>query len=173
MRLTNGLWWIILCTVLWPAPVSAQDARASVTMTGQVSGFAAVSAAPGARVLKGDARVSAGRVGAQTFALSLSGINVETHVDIPVQVRSNSDFTLSASCGAGGVLVSDLSVVAVSGEGRLVFPGAASRVVVAPAFDARHAAPPPAAPALSSPVALLHGPPVSMGGTLESPANAL
>ncbi|HWS53448.1 MAG TPA: hypothetical protein VN228_04955 [Pyrinomonadaceae bacterium] len=174
MRLVAYLCLIAVCFLVAPTDARAQRTRATVTLTGQVSGFVAVSAGPGARVLKGDARVSAGRVGARTLVFSLSGLNEgETQLDIPVQVRSNVEFTLTTSYEVGGAAFSDVSVVGVGGAGRLVFPGAASRVVVAPAFDARHAATPPAAPALSSPVALLHGPPVSMGGTLESPANAL
>jgi hypothetical protein len=143
-------------------------------MTAQVSGFAAVSAESGARVLKGGAQVSTGRVGAQTVVFSLSGLaDGETHLDIPVRLRSNVDFTLTTSSEKGGAALFDLSVVEVSGAGRFVHPGAAGRVEVSAAFDARRGARPSGVRDLSSPVIILRGPAVSAGGTLDSTGNMI
>lgn len=174
MCLINRLLWLALLAVLVPEPAPAQQTRAGVTMTGRVSGFAAVSAGPDARALEGHARVSAGRVGAHTLAVSLSDLAGEkAQVDIPVRVRSNVAFTLKAAPEGGGAALLDLCVVGVSGAGRFVYPGAAGRVEVPAAFEGRRGARPAAAWDLSSPVALLHGPAVSAGGALDSPENTL
>lgn len=143
-------------------------------MAGQVSGFAAVSAGQGASVVRGGAQISAAPVGAHTLIFSLSGqAGDETQVDIPVQLRSNVAFTLTAWAEKGGAAILDLSVIEVGGAGRLVHPGAAGRVEVSAAFDGRLNTRPAGVRHLSTPITILRGPVVSMGGTLDSPANML
>jgi hypothetical protein len=95
-------------------------------MTGYVSAVAAVSAGSAARVVKGDAQVSSEADGAQRLVLSLSGTRGgETQIEIPIQLRSNADFALIASCRTRGVTLS-LSVIEVGGAGvRLPWGGRA------------------------------------------------
>jgi hypothetical protein len=174
MHPLKGLCWLALLVVLATARVSAQQARAAVTMTGHVSSFAAVSAGQGASVVRGGAQISAAPAGAHTLIFSLSGqADDEAQVDIPVQLRSNAAFTLTAWAEKGGAAILDLSVVGVGGAGRLVHPGAAGRVEVSAAFDGRLDKRPADVRHLSSPATILSGPVVSMGGTLDSPANML
>jgi len=157
-------------------PLSAQQASGSVTVKGQVSAVAAVSARSAARVVKGDARVSSESAGTHGLTLSLSGARGgETQVEIPVQLRSNAEFALTASCTTRGTTLSGLYVVEVGRAGASVYPGAAARVEVSQVFDGRPGtrAPRGGRPELSSPAMLLTGPPISMGGTLNSPGNMI
>lgn len=169
-----GVCLMVVFVALAPPAAWAQQTRGSLTLTGQVSGVAAVSVGSEARVVRGAGQVSAGRAGADAVVVSLSGLaEGETEVDIPVQVRSNVAFALTAACAGRGAAVSGLSVVEVSGAGRFVQPGAAGRVEVSAAFEGRRGARAAAGCDLSSPVTVLHGPPVSMSGTLESPGNMI
>jgi hypothetical protein len=162
---------IVLFVGLASLPLSAQQ---TATVTGHVSGVVAVSVGSPARVLEGDAQVSAQAAGVQHLVLSLSGTRGgETRIDIPVQLRSNVGVTLMASCTTSGATLSAFHVAEVGGAGAFVYPDALGRVEVTPAFDGRPGtrAPRSDRPELSSPVAILSAPPISMGGTLDSPGN--
>src|SRR3712207_2662824 len=99
-------------------PLSAQQAGGTVTVKGQVSAVAAVSAASAARVVKGDTQVSAQALGAQSLVVSLSGPRGgETQIELPVQLRSNAEFALLASCTTRGATLSGLYVVEVGRAG--------------------------------------------------------
>jgi hypothetical protein len=164
-----------IAVIILLAPLSLSAQQGGVTVTGQVSAVVAVSASPDARVLKGEAQVSAANLGVHTLSITLSGLSGgETQVEIPVRLRSNVDFTLAASCATSGASLSALSVVEV-GAGAFVYPGAAARVEVPAAFDGRVgvAERRRARLDLSSPATFLSGPPVSMRGTLSSPGNML
>jgi hypothetical protein len=157
-------------------PLTAQQSGGTVTVKGQVSAIAAVSAGSVTRVVKGEAELSAEAVGAQMLVLSLSGTRGgQTEIEIPVQLRSNADFALTASCATRGTALSALHVVEVGGAGAFVYPGAAARVEVASMFDGRPGtrAPGSGRPELSTPVTILTGPPVSLRGTLNSPGNMI
>lgn len=167
---------VALFVALASLPLRAQQARGSVTMTGQVSAVAAVAAKSTARVLKGDAQVSAEAAGAHEVILSLSGPRGgETQIEIPIQLRSNVAFALTASWTARGGTLSALSVVEIHAAGAFVHPGAAKLVEVPPTFDGRPGAHARqrTGPELSSPAIVLTGPPISMSGTLNSPGNML
>lgn len=166
----------IAVVLLASLPVCAQHAGGRVTVSGHVSAVAAVAAGPGARVLKGHARAYSTADGARGLVFTLSGARGgETQVELPVQLRSNAGFALSAVCLTHGAALSTLSVVEVRGAGGFVYPGTAGRVEVAPAFDGRVAARAPSGggPDLSSHATILTGPPISMGGTLNSPNNMI
>ncbi|HEV3470993.1 MAG TPA: hypothetical protein VG148_16840 [Pyrinomonadaceae bacterium] len=166
---------VAVFVVLAALPLRAQHAGGTVTVTGRVSAVAAVSAGSAARVVEGDARVSARTDGARGLVVSVSGTRGgETRLELPIQLRSNVGFALTASCVTGGAALSALSVE-VSDAGEFVHPGAAGRVVITSAFDGRPGARPASGvgPDLSSPVTILTGPPISMSGTLDSPNNMI
>ena len=167
---------IAVFVALASLPLSARQSGGGVTMTGHVSAVVAVSAGPPARVAEGDAQVSARAEGRQGLIFSLSGARAgETRIEIPVQLRSNVEVALLASWTAQRATLSGLYVVEVRGAGPLTYPGAAGRVEVSPTFDGRTGTPAPRSgdPALSSPAAILSGPPISMGGGLDSPGNII
>lgn len=165
---------IAVCATLAAPPALAQQGGATVKVTGRVSPVVAVSAAPPSGTERGDVQVSASNAGAHALALSLSGGGA-TRIDVPLRLRSNTGFTLAASCVAAGATLSDLSVVEVGGGGRFVHPGAAGLVEVKAAFDGRPGRParPLGGEDLLSPVTFLSGPPISMTGTLDSPDNMI
>lgn len=176
MKFIVHTWLIAVFVALAALPLPAQQAGGRVTVTGKVSALAAVSPGSAARVLKGDARVSAEAAGVQGLILSLSGSRGGViEVEVPVQLRSNAEFALAASCVTRGATLSALSVVEVGKEGPLVYPGAAGRLQVVPAFEGRPGtrAQRRGRPDLSSPAAILNGPRISMGGPLDSPANMI
>ena len=167
---------IAVFTALASLSPCAQQAGGTVTVTGQVSSVAAVSAGSPARVVKGDAKVSVEAAGMQGLVLSISGRRGdETEIEIPVQLRSNVALALTASYAARGAKLSALSVVEVEGAGPFVHPGAADRVEVPPTFDGRTGTrpSPSGGPELSFPATILTAPPISTGGTLYSPGNMI
>ena len=165
---------IAVCGALAAPPALAQQGGATVKVAGRVSPVVAVSAAPPSRTEGGEIQVSAGNAGAHALALSISGGGA-TRIDVPLRLRSNTGFTLAASCVTAGATLSDLSVVEVGGGGRFVHPGAAGLVEVEAAFDGRVGRParPLGGEDLLSPVTFLSGPPISMTGTLDSPDNMI
>lgn len=176
MHLINCACRIAALVALASLPLRAQQARGTVTVTGQVSAVATIYAGPAARVVKGEARVVPEAGGAQGLVLSLSGPRGgATQVEIPVQLRSNADFALIASWTTKGTTLSALSVREVRAAGAFVYPGAAGRVVVPTLFDGRAGAPVARGSRLelSSPATLLTGPPISMGGMPNSPDNMI
>lgn len=167
---------IAVCAALAAPPTPAQQGGATVKVTGRVSPVVAVSAAPPSRTEGDDVQVSASNAGAHALALSISGLGGgATRIDVPLRLRSNTGFTLAASCVTAGATLSDLSVVEVGGGGRFVHPGAAGLVEVEAAFDGRPGRParPLGGEDLLSPVTFLSGPPISMTGTLDSQDNMI
>ena len=154
--------------------VCAQEGAGRVTLTGQVSPAISLSAARGASVAGGDAQTSVTSVDTKTITVSLSG-NGEAEVDIPVQLRSNTAFTLTATFAPDDALAAQLSITRVEPTGNFVYPDAAQAVRIADAFDARSAnvQPRPATLNLSQPLTLLNGSRISKAGTFNSPGNAL
>jgi hypothetical protein len=137
-------------------------------MTARVSDVAAVKAASAAKVIKGEAQVSAEAAGVQGLILSFSGRHGgETQIEIPVQLRSNVSFALTVSAAESGATPSGLYVIEVGTAGPFVYPGAEAHVEVSPMFDGRTGtrAPHSGRLKLSSPATILTGPPISMRGT--------
>lgn len=153
----------------------AQTGAASVTLTGQVSAALSVSA-PEARALSEGTLVSTANVDANTVAVSISGSgNEAARVRLPVRLRSNVGYSLRASFLAPNELTVRLSLADVRATGRLVHADALAGVrpdgALADARSERTAF--LSIKTSSPPFALLTGPPVSKGGTLNSPDNAV
>lgn len=124
MHLINHACRIAVLIALASPPLRAQQTGRTVTMTGRVSGVAAVSAPKAARVIKGDAKVSAEAAGTQGLIISLSGRRGgKALIEIPVLLRSNVDFALTVSGTASGSTLSGLYVIKVGRAGAFVYPG--------------------------------------------------
>jgi hypothetical protein len=170
---------LLLSATLCLAGVArAQTAGGSVRMTGGVSETVALSV-PQAASAPG-VRVTSSRNADGSLTVTLSGTTADpTEVRIPVQIRSNAGYRLSAAATAGGSNLLGLLVADARPSGHLVAPGAAEALNVSAAFDGRRGAGNSTAaggfnrPNLSTPSELLSGPRVSLGGTLLSPHNAL
>lgn len=157
----------------------AQPGAASVTLGGQVSAALALSA-HGASALSESARVSTESVDANTVAVSISGSGDEAAtVRLPLRLRSNAGYGLRASFLPPAELTVRLSLADVRATGKLVHADALAGVRLDDTLaDARAGARGERAAFMSvqnssPPFALLTGPPVSKGGTFDSPDNAI
>jgi hypothetical protein len=167
-----------LLTMLCLAGVARAQAGASVKISGGVSATVALSipqeAAPSGT------RVNSSQNADRSLTVIISGATRDfTVVRIPVQIRSNTGYKLFAKEGVGGSKLSSLLVVGARLTGVLAAPGAAEEISVTATFDGRRGtdnSTPPGGlnrPGLSALSELLSGPRVSLGGTLQSPHNAL
>ena len=154
---------------LIPPSAETQTNRSSVTLTGTVSESVALSVAPGLAAMD---VVSSGN----TVRLTLPGTDVD--VRVPLIVRSNTSFKISANVETTTTQLAQLSVIEVRATGRMASPQAVNELNVPQQFDLRRAGDNVAAMDLSAinvsqPFLLVSGPRVSLGGTLDSPQNAL
>ena len=154
-----------------------QAGGGSVRMSGDVSETVVLSIpqttdAPGVVV-------STSRNSGRALTVSISGATRElTELRIPVQIRSNTSYRLAAYARSGGSNLSSLLVVGARPTGTLAASDAAEALSVADGFDGRGSAGQSNVaggnrPNLSASAELLSGPRVSLGGTLQSPQNAL
>lgn len=146
--------WLGLMAVVFliPAVVEAQSGR--VAMQATVSETVALSVAPQSNMTV----VSSGN----TVRITLSGDDVKSEViRVPLLVRSNSGFKISATVESKAAVLTQLSVTDVRATGTLVSPLAISGLKAPGQTD------------FSLPFVIASGPRVSLGGTLVSPNNAL
>ena len=147
----------VLCVIVWLFTAVTNVEAQTVTVTGSVSETVALSIAPDAA--HGDMQVlSSG----STLRITLSGKGTGSSVfRVPLLVRSNSGFKISGNFESTTAVLTKLSVLNVRATGRLVSPEAIDKVHFQPEFH------------VSNPFVLFSGPRVSLGGTLNSPNNAL
>jgi hypothetical protein len=140
------------------AGVSAQTKDSSVMLRGAVSETVVLSVLP---------NLNLGIDGANSGSsvrLVLSGTDAGSPVvRVPLLVRSNTGFKISGVYESNTAGLSELSVVEVRATGSLASPRIVQSVKTKPQFDFD----------VSQPVLVLTGPRVSLGGTLQSPNNAL
>jgi hypothetical protein len=141
-----------LLAVLFVVPASV-EAQSSVTLRGTVSETVTLSVAPTFTQSNVDVVISSGN----TVRVTLSGDDAV--IRVPLLVRSNSRFKISAVFESTTTELSQLSVSEVQATGALVSPQ------VLNSLEVREEG--------SRPLLVVSGPRVSLGGTLESPNNAL
>ena len=162
LRLESQVFTLVAVLLLVPAGVEAQTG--SVTMKGTVSEVVALSVLPDPT--HGNVETSG-----NTVRITLAGANSDPlAIHVPLLVRSNSSFKITATAESSTTEVTQLSVLNVRATGTLVSPNANSELNVPRQFDVR--APKDSIP-LDTPVLIASGPRVSRGGTLTSPNNAL
>ena len=164
-----------LVAVLLSVAASVKAQTGGVTMHGRVSEIVALSVLPNS--IPSDVATSVMSTG-NTVRITLSGTPAEASViRVPLLVRSNSSFKISAAVESNTAEVTQLSVVDVRATGTLVSPQAISELAVPRQFDVRglveSSSSLPNLLNLSRPVLVASGPRVSRGGTLVSPNNAL
>lgn len=145
--------WFTLIAVLFFAPACLHAQTGSVTLQASVSETVALSVVPN---FTHENIVSSGG----TVRVTLSGTDAEFRV--PLLVRSNSDFKISVDFQSGTAVLTHLSVIDVRPTGSLVSPDVVN-ALRRPEVDVN----------VSQPLLVLSGPRVSLGGTLQSPNNAL
>ena len=109
-----------------------------------------------------------------TVRITVSGADADAPViRVPLLVRSNSSFKISAAVESNTAEVIQLSVLDARATGTWVSPNAVTELNVPPEFDVRRQPIAPNLLDLSRPVLVASGPRISRGGTLTSPNNAL
>ena len=152
--------WFTLIAVLFLVPVCVHAQSGSVTLQTRVSETVALSVLPNFTHGNTDMSVVSSR---STVRLTLSSTNAEFPViRVPLLVRSNSGFKISAVFESQTAVLTHLSVIDVRPTGSLVSPEVVNSLV-RPEVDVDS----------SQPLLVLSGPRVSLGGTLDSPNNAL
>jgi hypothetical protein len=173
LRPRSYVFTLFAVLLLVPAGVKAQTG--GVTMKSTVSETVALGVLPNsihANIEK--SVVSTGN----TVRITLSGAETDAPViRVPLLVRSNSSFKISAAVESNTAEVTQLSVIDVRATGTLVSPQAISEFNVPRQFDVRglddSTSSVPNLLNPSRPVLVVSGPRVSRGGTLVSPNNAL
>lgn len=154
--------------LLLPASVEAQTS--SVRLQGAVSETVALSVLP----ILIDDNVAAGVVSSgNTVRITLSGAANDAVIRVPLLVRSNSGFRVSAAVESQTAALTQLSIADIHATGSLVSPQAIGQLNVPQPFNLRGLPESPTWLDLSRPVLVLTGPRVSLGGTLDSANNAL
>ena len=136
---------LIAVGVFLPVSVKAQS---SVIMKATVSEVVTLSGSPTTTP-------------SNIVSLTLSGD--DQVVRVPLLVRSNTSFKITAIFESKTAVLNQLSLGDVRPTGRLVSPQIVNAIRVKPQLD----------PDTSQPLLVLTGPRVSLGGTLNSPNNAL
>ena len=173
LRLGSHVFTLVAVLLLIPAGVEAQSG--GVTIKSTVSEVVALSVLPNST--RGDVETSIVSTG-NTVRITLSGVDADaTVIRVPLLVRSNSSFKISAAVESNTAEVTQFSVVDARVTGSLVSPNAITELNVARQFDVRGLDDSTSSVQnpldLSRPVLVASGPPVSRGGTLTSPNNAL
>jgi hypothetical protein len=145
-----------LLAVLFTVSASV-EAQSSVTLRGTVSETVTLSVAPTFKQSNVDVVSSGGN----TVRITLPGDDVV--IRVPLLVRSNTSFKISAVFESTTAELSQLSVSDVQASGALVSPQVINSLAVRRDVDMD----------VSRPLLVMSGPRVSLGGTLESPNNAL
>ena len=143
----------VLCAV--PATIAAQSA---VTLRATVSETVVLSVAPTSSASNVQVISSDGNTVRLTFPIDDTNDPV---IRVPLLVRSNTSFKISANLDPATVEVGKVMVTDVHATGALVSPNVVNAVEVNGKAD------------LAQPWLVITGPRVSIGGTLTSPNNAL
>lgn len=158
LQMRGHVFTLIAVVLLVPAGVKAQTA--SLTMKGTVSETVSLSVAP----FSTRSNVEVVRRGGNVVEVTLSGDDDQSQViRVPLLVRSNSGFKITAKFDSKTAVLNQLSLGEVRATGRLVSPQIVGSIHDKPQLD----------PDTSQPLLVATGPRVSLGGTLNSPNNAL
>jgi len=154
-----------LCAFLWVFAVTVEAQTGGVIATATVSKTVALSIGPNSIAptsVHGDVNVDVVNSGG-TVRMTLSGTSNTSVIRVPLIVRSNTSFKISGSFESNTALLNQLSVTDVRATGRLVSPEAVN-LERPTRSDVQE---------LQNPFLVLTGPRISVGGTLNSPNNAL
>jgi hypothetical protein len=175
MRSFGVLSIALALTILLATQASGQSASASINVSGQVSEAVFVSIAPAAQLSGETLPFTHSNLNPHTVRLSISTSTSGGRISIPLQLRSNVGYTLSASANLNGKMLSGLCVAGVRATGKYVARGAVNANNMAACEDATKSVQRRDAKrsGFSSPAKLLQGQSISLNGTSDSPFNAL
>jgi hypothetical protein len=180
MRSLRNLSFALFLILLLSLAGRAQTNSASVTMRGRVSQTVLITVAPDAQVFDDQLPISYRNLDAHTIQVSIAtSVNSIRRISIPVQIRSNVGYTLSASTtSSGAALLRGLYITGVRATGKFVTIDAVEAINVVAPFDALSVAGHQqnvnqGALSFPSPATLLTGPRISTAGSFNSPHNAV
>ena len=175
----RNLSFALTLTLLLACAAKGQSASASVVISGSVSEAVFLSIAPTAQPTDSETLVSYISLNASTILVSIKTSGSRAgQISVPLQIRSNADYTLSVSTSRSATPLRGLWVQETRATGKFVALDAVEAINVAAEFDATT----PTGWAqrggrgalhLPSPVTLLTGPRISRAGTYDSPHNAV
>jgi hypothetical protein len=143
--------------------VYSQNQSGSVNISGYISGTVALSVAPNASI-PSNVQMNVVNTSNSTVTIFLAGTGSQpTEVSIPVQIRSNVGFEISALLGSNGSILSNLQVDGARPTGRFVAVDAVEKLRASAFTDNR----------VNQSLPLLSGSRISMAGSLTSPHNAI
>lgn len=161
---------VVALVVLMSAHTAAQNA--GVVLNGGVSATVTLSV-PRIQPLN-TIKTDVVSTGNNRVDITFSSADKNGVIRLPLLVRSNCGFKLTAVLNSNAAVVTQVAIPSVQPTGPLVSRQAVRDVKIARQFDARGPEDPgPVALELSQSLLLLSGPRVSLGGTLDSPGNAL
>ena len=150
---------LIALALLMRSGAATQPSVSQVNLTGAVSKTVTLSVPPGFTD-RNVAVISS----SHTLRITLSGDDTQpTVIRVPLLVRSNSSFKITAGFESQTAQLNQLSVVEKRATGKLVAAQALNAIESHVPLD----------PDTSRPLLVLTGPRVSTGGTLQSSSNAL
>jgi hypothetical protein len=165
--------WLCVVAVV-PLTVCAQSGSVSVTLRGSVSKTVALSyeSTSDAR-----AEINAFDSGGG-LTLVVSGSGSERNLRVPILIRSNTSYKMTASVESQTAVPVQLRVFSIAASGKLVAADAISGVVIERRFDVPRDDRSAGEENLSTtdasvPFAIFSGPRISLAGNLNSPDNAL
>lgn len=178
MRSFKVLSFALTLTLLLAFEAMGQSGSASITLNGHVSEAVFVSIAPGAQLSGDSLQLTYVPLNTHTVRLSIHTHGSDSRrISIPLQLRSNVSYTLSASATSGETRLSKLCVTGARATGKFVANGAIEGINAiaceAATFGARLPNVRRDAPPFSSPSTLLSGARISRAGTFDAPFNAL
>lgn len=169
----NRIFMLLALTVLTSA--SAQSQAGRVTLRGTLSETVALSVLP--NFSHENVQTNVVNSGNRVLITVSNGEADAPAIRLPLLVRSNCNFSISATVESQTEVLAQLSIVEVHATGPLVSPQAVIQLNVPPLLDIRRLDETSAMNFLpqnvSGPFPLANGPRVSLGGTLDSPNNAL
>ena len=172
MRSFAALSFALTLTILLAHDAAGQSASGSVTISGEVSRAVFLDIAPAAQLSADNFRVTHTQQDAHTVHLSISVAGTDARlVSIPLQLRSNTGFRLSASAELSDASVSTLRLTEARATGSLVAADAVNAATRDAASGDAHAD--TYSSQFPSTRMLLTGPRISLGGTRDTPSNAL
>ncbi|HEX8119432.1 MAG TPA: hypothetical protein VF521_19290, partial [Pyrinomonadaceae bacterium] len=171
---------LLLTTLCLSGVARSQSGGGSVTASGVVRGTVALSFEERAETYAEGVRVASAHNEGGTLVIAIYGSTSElTRVNVHILIRSNTAYRLLAAAKADGANLAGLSVAGARPTGALVAADAVEALTAADVFDAGPGVV-EYSPAgglkrlsLSTPLELLSGPRISLGGTVGSPLNAL
>jgi hypothetical protein len=170
----------LILTLCLSGAARAQSGGSSIKISGGVSETVALSLPQEAGASGDSVRVASNCSPGGTLAVTLSGdARGLTEVRVPLQIRSNTGYRLSVAAKDSGANLLSLLVVDARPTGKLVSADAVEALGVSGMFDGRGGGEKRVAGGgrggtnLYPSMELLSGPRVSLGGTLESPQNAV